>query len=270
VDKESRQSESALQVLNDNGAQGSCWSCGDMVAAQFCHACGKVQPAVPTDYFGFFGLPRKLNIDVAALEREMFTLSRQLHPDRYAAASEQEQSWSLEQTSKLNDAYRTLRDPIARTEYLLKVEGLRVHERSASATEAARQSGTLKKQEVPPDLLEEVFELNMQLEELRASKKLGEEDYALVREIEQAQHNFEHKLQALRGELHALWNEWDALIDREEAQSAITNDGAPPLARSDRMGSEQRRSLCTKMLELLNRRRYVKHLVGEIAEALAE
>lgn len=248
-------SESALQVLNDNGSQPSCWSCGDMVAAQFCHACGKVQPAVPTDYFSFFGLSRKLNIDVVALEREMFSLSRKLHPDHYANASEQEQSWSLEQTSKLNNAYRTLRDPIARTEYLLKVEGLRVHENSVAATEAARQSGAPKKQEVPPDLLEEVFELNMQLEELRSNKKLGEEDYALVREIEQAQHNFDHKLHAIRDELHALWSEWDALIDRAE-QGSVT--------------PEERRALCAKMLELLNRRRYVKHLVGEISEALAE
>jgi molecular chaperone HscB len=247
-------SDSALQVLNDSGGQGSCWSCGDMVAAHFCHACGKVQAAVPTDYFSFFGLPRKLNIDTAALEREMFTLSRQLHPDLYANASEQEQSWSLEQTSKLNDAYRTLRDPIARTEYLLKVEGIRVQDRSAAATEAARQSGQLKKPAVPPDLLEEVFDLNMQLDELRANKKLGgDEDYALVRELEQAQHNFEHKLDALQNELRALWNEWDALMDRAEAA-----------------GTEERLGLCMKIFELLNRRRYVQHLVSEIGDALAE
>lgn len=226
-----------------------------MVAAHFCKGCGKVQPAVPTDYFSFFGLPRKLNIDVVALEREMFNLSRQLHPDRYANASEEEQTWSLEQTSKLNDAYRTLRDPVARTEYLLKVEGLRVHERSATATEEARQSGAPKKQEVPPDLLEEVFELNMQLEELRANKKLGDEDYAVVREIEQAQHKFENRLQSMRDEFYGLWNEWDALIDH---------------TRQDSVTAEERRALCTKMLGLLNRRRYVKHLVGEIAEALAE
>lgn len=261
-----QQSESALQVLNDNNAQGSCWSCGDMVAAQFCHACGKVQPAVPTDYFSFFGLPRKLNIDTAALEREMFALSRQLHPDLYANASEQEQSWSLEQTSKLNDAYRTLRDPIARTEYLLKVEGIRVQDRSAAATEAARQSGQLKKPAVPPDLLEDVFELNMRLEELRANKKLGDEDYALVRELEQAQHNFEHKLETVQDELRALWNEWDALADREIGDSA----GASSFSRSGRVGSEERHSICLKLLELLNRRRYVRHLVGEIGDALAE
>lgn len=233
-------SDPALQVLNDNGQQGSCWSCGDMVAAHFCDACGKVQPAVPTDYFSFFGLPRKLNIDTAALEREMFALSRRLHPDLYANASDEEQTWSLEQTSKLNDAYRTLRDPIARTGYLLKVEGIKKQESS---------------QAVPPELLEEVFEINMQLEELRANKKVGSEDYVLARELQQAQHNFEHKLDGMRDELHALWDEWDALIDRAEQGGA---------------GPEERYAMCIKMFGLLNRRRYVRQLVSEIGEALNE
>ena len=68
--------------------------------------------------------------------------------------------------SQLNDAYRTLKDPISRTEYLLKLEGVQLEEQSKQATERARATGELKKQVVPPDLLEEVFELNMHLEEL--------------------------------------------------------------------------------------------------------
>jgi molecular chaperone HscB len=248
-------SGSALQVLNGNGTNTGCWSCGDMVAAHFCNACGRVQPPVPTDYFSFFGLPRKLNIDTAALEREMYALSRRLHPDLYAQATEEEQTWSLEQTSQLNDAYRTLRDPIARTQYLLKLEGFKSEEQSIRATEAARSSGTQKKQQVPPELLEEVFELNMQLEELHANKELGDEDYALIRELEQSQHKFENKLDAMQDELHALWNEWDALIDRSESGEDI---GAV------------RKAVCTKMLELLNRRRYVQHVVRDIADALED
>ena len=73
----------------------------------------------------------------------------------------------------LNDAYRTLKDPIKRTEYLLRVEGIELEEQSKQATEEARATGELKKQVVPPDLLEEVFELNMHLEELRAQKEAG-------------------------------------------------------------------------------------------------
>src|SRR6266404_7999816 len=120
------------------------------------------------DYFTFFALPRHLDLDAAALEREFYKLSRRLHPDVYARATPREQEWALEQSSRLNDAYRTLRDQIARTEYLLKLEGVQLEEQSKAATDRARATGEEKKQVVPPDLLEEVFELNMQLEELRA------------------------------------------------------------------------------------------------------
>src|SRR5215831_15698920 len=97
----------------------TCWSCGDMRAAHFCSACGKVQPPAPVDYFTFYGLPRKLNVDVSRLEKEFYALSRKLHPDLYSQSDSREQTWSLEKSSQLNDAYRTLKDPIKRTEYLL-------------------------------------------------------------------------------------------------------------------------------------------------------
>jgi molecular chaperone HscB len=226
-----------------------------MVAAHFCNACGKVQPPVPADYFSFFGLSRRLNVDTAALEREMYALSRRLHPDLYARATDEEQTWSLEQTSQLNDAYRTLRDPIARTQYLLKLEGFKTEEQSIRATEAARTSGTQKQQQVPPELLEEVFELNMQVEELRANRKVGEDDYALVRELEQAQHKFENKLEAAREELRSMWNEWDAVVERGESGEDVAG---------------LRGAVCRKMLDLLNRLRYVQHLIRDIDGALAE
>src|SRR6266699_1746513 len=189
-------------------AAQACWSCGDMRAAQFCKACGKVQPPEPVDYFSFFGLPRKLNIDTSILEREFYALSRKLHPDIYAGSKSQEQEWSLEQSSRLNDAYRILKDPIRRTEYLLKLEGIDLEGQSKAATEAARQSGE-KKQIVPPDLLEEVFALNMQLEELRANKKLGEEDPALIAELQQHKTVLEAKFRSLFDELQGHWNAWD-------------------------------------------------------------
>ncbi len=97
-------------------------------------------------------------------------------PIVFSQATSQEQDWSLQKSSQMNDAYRTLKDPIARTEYLLKLEGVQMEEQSKQATEKARQSGETKKQVVPPDLLEEVFELNMQLEEARMNKKMGEID----------------------------------------------------------------------------------------------
>jgi molecular chaperone HscB len=229
-------------------AEQNCWSCGDMRAARFCQACGRVQPPKPVDYFTFFGLPRKLNIDTAALEREFYALSRKLHPDANAGHDPREQEWSLEQSSRLNDAYRILKDPIRRTEYLLNLEGVELEGQSKAATEAARETGE-KKQIVPPDLLEEVFELNMQLEELRGDKKLGEEDPALIAELQQHKTALEAKFGSLFEELQRYWNAWDAAVEcGDEARSRKVRD---------------------QMVDLLNRRSYIRNLVRDVNEALS-
>ena len=228
----------------------SCWSCGSMRAAHFCESCGKVQPPAPVDYFSFFGLPAKLTIDVPALEREFYQLSRKLHPDLNARAGSQEQQWSLEQSSLLNDAYRTLRDPIKRTQYLLKLEGVELEEQSKSATEQARASGGVKKQIVPPDLLEEVFELNMQLEELKMNKQMEEDDAALTAEIARHKVALEEKYESLLQELQSYWKQWDALIERHpRAQSA------------------ERKEITGKMVDVLNRRNYIRNLVRDVNTA---
>jgi molecular chaperone HscB len=221
-----------------------------MRAAHFCKACGKVQPPAPVDYFAFFGMPRKLNVDVAALEREFYELSRKLHPDLNARADRREQEWSLEQSSLLNDAYRTLKDPIRRTQYLLGLEGVELEEQSKSATEKARTAGEVKKQIVPPDLLEEVFELNMQLEEARMNKKAGEDDPALVKDLEGHRATFENKYEALAQELKDRWDEWDRALDGEHKES--------------------RRPALDGMVDLLNRRSYIRNLVRDVNEALEQ
>src|SRR6266702_7943337 len=138
--------ESKSSLMMPGAATSRCWSCGTMRAVHFCSACGKVQPPVPVDYFTFFGFPRKLNLDTALLEQEFYALSRRLHPDMSAQAESQEREWSLQQSSLLNDAYRTLKDPIKRTEYLLRLEGVELEEQSKHATETARVSGEIKKQ----------------------------------------------------------------------------------------------------------------------------
>jgi molecular chaperone HscB len=226
----------------------SCWSCGTMRARHFCNACGKVQPAVPVDYFTFFGFPRKLDLDTAALEREFYALSRRLHPDVFAQAEPQERAWSLEQSSMLNDGYRTLKDAIRRTEYLLRLEGVELEEQSKQATEKARATGELKKQVVPPDLLEEVFELNMHLEELRAQKKLGEDDPALLEEIGKAKLSLEEKYDALFNELKSEWKKWDAAVDGGSDDEVI--------------------KIRDRMVDVLNRRNYIRNLVRDVNEAL--
>lgn len=225
-----------------------------MRAAHFCQQCGKVQPPAPADYFTFFGLPYKLNLDTAILEREFYSLSRHLHPDINAISSTREQEWSLEQSSQLNDAYRTLKDPIARTEYLLRLQGVRSEEQSQSATEEARRTGGAKKQVVPPDLLEQVFELNMQLEEARMNKKLGEPDRTLELELRDTRKRLHAKYESMMQELHSAWNAWDALVDRAQDGDGVLEDN--------------RLSARNKLLNVLNRRKYLQHLLRDVEEVL--
>src|ERR1039457_3956571 len=247
-------SSDALVVTQAKPVTTECWSCGAMRAAHYCQECGKVQPPIPVDYFAFFALPYKLNLDTAQLERDFYALSRKIHPDINAHGSDPEQAWSLEKTSQLNDAYRTLKDPISRTEYLLRLQGVQLEEQSKAATEEARKSGSAKKQVVPADLLEEVFELNMQLEELRANKKLGEDDPTLERDLSGAKQNLASKQSEMLTELSTAWKEWDALVDRGPAGETVEES--------------TRATVRDKMLHILNRRTYLRNLLREVDEVL--
>ena len=200
------------------------------------------------DYFSFFSLPRKLALDVVALEKQFYVLSRKLHPDRFASKPVAEQEAALAESSLLNDAYRTLKDPIARTQYLLTLEGVELEEQSKAATDAARASGQEKKQIVPPELLEEVFELNMQLQEMRAATKMGEDEPELRRDLMTAKDTFDAKMVETQAELEGLWSVWDAGVDAEdEAAKGRAKDA---------------------MVVLLNKRSYLRNLVRDVNEAL--
>jgi molecular chaperone HscB len=217
----------------------ACWSCsiGHNDSTLFCPHCSKIQPPPGGDYFSVFGLEPKLNLDLPALEHEFHRLSRKLHPDRFARAEENEKQWSLADTALLNDAYRTLKDPIRRTGYLLKLLGAEIGE---------EQSGKDRKDpsRVPADLLEEVFELNMQLEEMRAARETGETDPALHVSLEQAKRKFDLLLEAVDEDLRGEWNLWDEGDAGERAAA-------------------QRR-----MVALLDRRRYLSNLVRDVNEVL--
>lgn len=201
------------------------------------------------DAFSLFSLPRHLVLDVQELERRFYALSRRFHPDRFAARPASEQEEALRCSSALNDAYRTLRDPVQRTEYLLSLEGVQLEEQSQQATQAARAAGTEKKQIAPPDLLEEAFELNMQLEEMRFAQQAGEKDEATARDLEDARERFTGRLAAAETELQALWIQWDAAEDSADAA-----------------GKEKSKQAMTA---LLNRRSYLRNLVRDVEAALA-
>lgn len=187
------------------------------------------------DYFAVFGLPRKLWIEMGELEQKFLQMSWKLHPDNFVNASEQERELSLKHSSELNDAYRTLRDPIARVEYLLAIEG-------------ERKEGE-KKQQAPPELLEEVFELNESLDELREARASGEDLARLKARLESAEKSFQAKLGEVDGDLQSAAREWDAALKADDVE---------------------RKKVMAKLNELLNRRSYIRNLVANVAKELAE
>jgi len=214
-----------------------CWNCHERtLGTHFCSSCGKLlQLPKGIDYFALFEMPRQLWIEMSALEQKFLQLSWKLHPDNFVNATEQERELSLKRSSELNDAYRTLRDPIARVEYLLAIEG-------------ERKEGE-KKQQAPPELLEEVFELNESLDELREAKASGGDLAGLKARLEAAEKNFQEKLHEVDGELQSAAREWDA---------ALTGDAAT------------RKKIMAKLNKLLNRRSYIRNLVTNVAKELAE
>ena len=191
------------------------------------------------DYFSAFGLTRRMSLDPADLEKRFYSLSRKLHPDNFYRASKEEQESSLEQSARLNDAYRTLRDPFARAEYLLTLEGRQVDEKGPG---------------VPPELLEEVFELREWLAELRApaSEQAPSAHRAEVQQqLAAAKATLEQRLQTSLAELQALFARWDQVVDRGGPQS-------------------ERVTILAETGKVLAKRNYLQNLVGEVSAALGE
>ena len=211
----------------------TCWSCNTPTdSAAFCRACGKIQ-SLPDDanYFTYFGLPRKLWMGMDALEQKFLQLSWKLHPDNFVNTTEREREISLQRSSRLNDAYRVLRDPVARVEYLLELEGM-------------RKEGE-HKQQAPPELLEEVFELNESLDELREAKAAGANLDALTIKLRVAEKNFGEKLHAVDAEMKTAAQQWDAALDANASES-------------------DREAILQRLNELLNRRSYIRNLVAGV------
>jgi molecular chaperone HscB len=180
-------------------------------------------------------------LDLPALETEFHRLSRKLHPDRFARAAHNEKEWSLADTALLNDAYRTLKDPIHRTEYLLKLHGAEIGEEHSGKNRHENEMGASR---VPADLLEEVFDLNMQLDEMRMAHKMGEEDPALKQSLSEAKGKFDGLRDAVDEDLRARWKAWD------EGDAAV------------------RHTAQNEMVALLDRRRYLSNLVRDVTETL--
>ncbi len=208
----------------------TCWRCGQTseqeseAASLFCKFCNSLQRPV-VDYFEFFGFDKTLTIDAVELQRRYYMLSRQLHPDRYTRATETERNFSLEAASILNDGYRVLRDPVQRAEYILKESGFDI--------------GEQRSKDVPPELLEEVFDLNMALDELRAG------DTEAIAGLE-----------ASRTRFVEMQNEIDAGLEAKFRE----HDAAP---------EQDRHAILTSIRSVLNRRRYIRNLLQEVNKEFA-
>src|SRR5438132_11558405 len=219
-----------------------CKTCGGgaPIDVHFCPQCTKILSlGRHGDYFSFLGVPRKLNIDTADLEQRFRALSRQFHPDYFYNATPAERRASLERASYLNDAYRTVRQPIARVEYLLQAEGLA----PKSPEEAGKQ--------VPPALLEEVFALNEELDEVREQRAAGVPPEEWKGRLERARGPIDAKRAAHEQQLAALSTEWDALVD---------HDAPEP----------QRRAVLEALRERVLERNYINNLLAGIERELSQ
>lgn len=183
-------------------------------------------PILSRNFFDFFGLDRKLVVNTDALQKRFYELSREWHPDRFSRKSPAEQTEALEATAILNDGYRTLRDPVRRAEYLLKEEGFPI--------------GEQRSKDVPPELLEEVFDLNMALEEIKSGDDSARPQLETARE----------KFAGMRGEIDAQLQTLFAKYDASESRS------------------ETAKQALHEIRGVLNRRRYIGNLIRDVDKAL--
>jgi len=218
-----------------------CRNCGGgaPVDVHFCPQCEKILSlGRHGDYFAFLGLPRKLTIGSDDLEQRFRTLSRQFHPDYFYNASPAERRASLERSSYLNDAYRTLRNPVSRVEYLLKLEGYA----PAGPEEASRQ--------VPPALLEEVFALNEELDEIREVRASGAPADAWKSRLERARTPIDAKRADHERQLESLAARWDAAVDSGASEA-------------------ERKAILDALRDRFLERNYINNLLAGIERELA-
>jgi molecular chaperone HscB len=220
-----------------------CRSCGAgaPVDEHFCPQCSRILAlGRHGDYFTFFGLPRKLTIAQDELERRFRELSRKFHPDYYYNAAPAERLASLERSSYLNDAYRALRTPATRIEHLLAIEGLPPTKSEGSESGAAK---------VPPALLEEVFALNEDLDEIRDQRESGGDPAALTARLQAARAPIEGKREEHERQIEELSARWDSQVDT-----------ASP---------DERRTTLEALRERLLERNYINNLLATIEREAA-
>ncbi len=183
----------AVAVDERNGSK--CWGCGAAALTGSLPECGRLQPfAAGSDHWTVLGIERRLGLDRADLEQRFHELNRRLHPDYFRLRSPEEQAVSLEASAAVNTAYRVLRSPVSRVEYLLELEGMAL--------------GTAGQSKPPADLFEEILELQEARMELQTAGP--DEAPALRARLQGAQAELESRRSRAEAELTACFPEWDA------------------------------------------------------------
>lgn len=220
-------------------ARSMCWHCQSEVTGEYyCGQCVKVQPlSKELDYFTCLGMPRLLAIDTAALEAKYYELSRSFHPDFFQSKTETEQQISLGNSALLNTAYHTLKDPIQRAEYLLKLE--------AGSAKDIRNSP-------PADLFEEILELQEDLEAFRSASAAHETTQHRTKLLADREH-LERRQQAMDTKLTGLFTKWDTIQSRAPQPDALR---------------PQKDEVLKEMRELLSNRTYLRSILGDLVATL--
>ena len=209
-----------------------CWYCTTTTDEHFCLSCDRIQMLdLTSNYFSFFKLPIKYHLDLSSLEVKFYELSRKFHPDFFSQASEVERRYSTDRTSMLNDAYRTLKDPIRRANYLLTLQGFQP-----------------KKEQTPPDLLEEIFELNEQIEDLRNVKKARDNKQIsfLKKQVLATGEMLNEREEVLKTKLNQTFQKWDNLPDE--------------------VSMVEKQQILAKASDLLAQMKYINNLINDIDE----
>ena len=105
------------------------------------------------NHFELFGLPPRFRFDAASLDRAYRALQSQVHPDRHAAANETEQRLALQSSARVNEAYRALKDPVARAQYLLSLHGVDAFAENETALPVGFLERQLERREAAADAL---------------------------------------------------------------------------------------------------------------------
>jgi molecular chaperone HscB len=174
----------------------------ESTSQEYCSECGRILPPTERNYFDVFGLPvDRLVIDMPQLEKRFLELSRKYHPDRFASKTPLENQIAHEYSSAVNNAYRTLKEPVSRAKYVVERQLGSIEEKSAH---------------VPPEMAEFFFEIHDVLDTIRESN--GNAPESALKEVQKAEQDLREKVQQLESDLQQQFVSYDAAPEKKNLE----------------------------------------------------